>query len=353
MTLQPLAQPLAAAAGAVDGRHLTGAQKAAILLLRLGAERAAPLLRTLQRSEVSAIMTELARLGAIDGRLADSVVDEFLGLASGAGDRPLPIGDVRMARLLLSESLGDRAAFEVLREVDGSSSEIPFQFLQGLEPAAIAANLADEHPQTIALVLTNLTMDVAAAVLTCLPAEVLSEVGLRVGTLDRVTATTLDAVERALRRRMAPVLQTTFAPGVGGVETLVELLTKVDPEAGEAIYQALEAHDPALALAVRSKMFTVNDLVLLDDRQMQLLLRHVEASKLPLALKGVREDVKSRVFDNLSSRARDNLVDEMDLLGQVRLADVAAAQEEVLEVVRTLEASGELVVNRGGGDYVV
>lgn len=353
----PLADAIATAATAPPGATrgvLSGPQKAAVLLLRLGAERAAPLLRTLQRSEVSAIMAELAQLGAIDGRLADTVVDEFLTLASGAGDRPLPIGDVRMARLLLSQSLGDRAAFEVLREVDrSSSSEIPFQFLEGLEPATIADALAGEHPQTIALVLTHLAMDVAAAVLGCLPVELLSDVAVRVGTLDRVTAPTLAAVERALRRSMAPVLQTTFAPGAGGVDTLVQLLTKVQPEASEAIYAALETHDPSLAGQVRAKMFTFNDLALLDDRQMQLLLRHVEGSKLPMALKGVRDDVKARVFDNLSSRARENLVDEIDLLGQVRLADVAAAQEEVLEVVRTLEASGELVVNRGGGDYVV
>jgi flagellar motor switch protein FliG len=359
MSLEPLGPatlpaPLPPAAPGVGTRPLTGTQKAAVLLLRLGAERAAPLLRTLHRSEVSAIMAELAQLGAIDGDLADTVVDEFVGLAAGAGDRPLPIGNVRTARQLLSQSLGDRAAFEVLREVDrSSSSEIPFQFLQGLEPSTIADGLAGEHPQTIALVLTHLTMDVAAEVLGCLPAQLLSEVGVRIGTLDRVTAPTLAAVERALRVRMAPVLQTTYAPGAGGIETLVELLTKVDGEAEEAIHAALEAHDPALADRVRAKMFTFGDLALLDDRQMQLLLRHVEASKLPLALKGVRDDVRSRVFDNLSSRARDNLVDEMDILGQVRLSDVTAAQEEILEVVRTLEASGELVVNRGGGDYVV
>lgn len=333
--------------------QLTGTQKAAILLLRLGAEQAAPLLRNLQRKEISAIVAELARLGAVEGRLANQVVDEFLGLATGAGDRPLPVGDVKMARLMLEESLGDRAAYEVLRDVNKTAPEVPFQFLHGLEPGIVAEYLKDEHPQTIALVLTNLTMDFAASILTALPKPVLTEVGVRVGTLDRVTSTTLEAVERGLQKRMAPILENTLAPGTGGIDTLVELLNKVDKDAEQAIYEALEQYDQKLAETVRGKMFIFDDLVLLDDRQMQLVLRHVDAAKLPLALKGVKDDVKNRIFDNLSSRAKENLLDEIDLLGQVRVADVLGAQNEILDVIRNLEEAGELVINRGGGDYVV
>lgn len=350
MTLERASAPLDPAA-ATEAFGLTGAQKAAIVLLRLGVEQAAPLLRSLQRNEVSAIMAELARLGAVDNEVADAVVAEFSSLAT-QGNRPLPLGDSRTARMLLAESLGERVAYEVLRDLDRGANEQPFHFLRGLEPATVAENLKDEHPQTIALVLTHLSMDFAAEILTALPEDVLTDVGVRVGTLDRVTSATLDAVERALRQRMAPVLQTTFAPGGGGVDALVELLTKVDKETEQAITSALEASDPELAREVRARMFTFDDLVLLDDRQMQQLLRHVDANKLPLALKGVRDEVRDRVFSNLSSRARENLIDEIGLLGQVRVSDVTGAQNEVLEVVRTLEASGELIINRGGGDFV-
>lgn len=350
MTLERAAAPLAPVASA-SGAALTGPQKAAIVLLRLGVEQAAPLLRSLERSEVSAIMAELTLLGAVDISVADAVVAEFFNLATD-GHRPLPLGDASTARMLLAESLGERAAYEVLRDLDKDGNEVPFQFLHGLDAAIVAENLKDEHPQTIALILTHLTMEFAVDILTALPQDILTDVGVRVGSLDRVTSITLEAVERALRQRMAPVLQTTFAPGAGGVDTLVELLTKVDKGSEQAIYSALQAADPELAREVRARMFTFDDLVLLDDRQMQQLFRHIDANRLPLALKGVRDEVKDRVFNNLSSRARENLFDEISLLGQVRVSDVVAAQNEVLEIVRTLEASGELIINRGGGDFV-
>ena len=352
MSLEPLSPPLPAPAGHPGLAQLTGVQKAAILLLRLGNEQAGLLLRKLARSEVAAIMAELSRLGSIDPQLADAVVEDFLGLAVGGDTRPLMPGDVRTARELLSKSLGDRVAYEVLRDLDRTTNEAPFQFLQGLEPGTVADNIREEHPQTIALVLTHLDVDFAAAILSALPPDILADVGVRVGTLHRVTSSALEAVEHALRARLAPLLQTTFAPGVGGVDTLVEILTKLDKDAEQAIANALDDFDPELAKVVRGRMFTFDDLVLLADRQMQLLLRHVDSSKLPLALKGVRDEVKDRILNNLSSRARENLLDEIDLLGQVRISDVQAAQAEVLEIVRNLEASGELVINRGGGDFV-
>jgi flagellar motor switch protein FliG len=336
-----------------DVAQLTGTQKAAILLLRLGPEQAAPLLRSLSRKEIAAVVAEVARLGAVDGRVAKQVVDEFLGLATGVGDRPLPVGDVKTARELLEESLGDRVAYEVLRDVNKSAPEVPFQFLHGIEPEIIAEYLQQEHAQTIALVLTNLTVDLAAGILTALPPQQLSEVGVRIGTLDRVTATTLEAVERGLQRRMAPLLDNVLAPGTGGVEALVELLNKVDKDAEQAIYGALEEYDPKLAETVRNKLFIFDDLVLLDDRQMQLVLRQVDASKLPVALKGVKEEVKNRILDNLSTRARENLLEEIELLGQIRRSDALQSQNEILDVIRSLEEAGEIVINRGGDDYVV
>jgi flagellar motor switch protein FliG len=331
---------------------LSGNQKAAPVLLWLGAERSAPLLRTMSRREVSAVIGELAKLGTVDAVTANEVLDEFLNMATGVGDQPLPRGDVKTARLLLEESLGDRAAYEVLRDVNKSAPEVPFQFLHGLEPGIVASFLKDEHPQTIALVLTNLTMDYGVDVLSALPTPLLTQVAVRVGTLDRVTSTALEAVERGLKKRMAPILENTLAPGTGGVDTLVELLTKLDKDAETAVYSALEEYDAHLAVIVRGKMFIFDDLVLLDDRQMQLALRQIDAAKLPLALKGVKDEVKSRVLDNLSSRARENLLDEIELLGQVRLSDVTAAQNEILDAVRALEESGEIVIDRGGGDYV-
>jgi flagellar motor switch protein FliG len=332
-----------------DLAHLTNRRKAAILLLRLGTEHAAPLLRSLRRSELNAVVSEVAALGRVDLETADRVLREFVETAEGEA---LPPGDRETAYLYLESTFGERTAREVMGELSGDTVNVPFQFLDALEPEVIAENLLGEQPQTIALVLSHLTPEQSAGIISHLPSETVVQVGFRLGMMDRVTSDALEAVENGLRHRFSAVLENKLLEATGGIESLVELLMLADKPVEEMIMGGLAEVDAELAAEVRAKMFVFADLQLLDDRQMQTVLRMVDASRLPLALKGTADAVRDKVLNNLSSRARENLLDEMELLGSVRMTDVEEAQNEVLDSVRALEESGDLVINRGGNDFV-
>ena len=333
----------------LDTSRLSHRQKAAIVLLRLGAERSGPLLRGLRRSELSLIAEEVSGLGRIDVEVADAVLREFVEAAQG---EVLPPGDYELAYGYLESTFGERTAREVMGELDGSAPNIPFQFLDTLEPETIAENLVGEQPQTIALVLSHLRPSQTAEIISFMPSETVVQVGLRLGKMDRVTSNALQAVEKGLRERFAPVLENKYLSATGGIESLVEVITLADKQVEEVIMNGLADVDADLAAEIRKKMFIFADLQLLEDRQMQLVLRNVDATRLPLALKGVAQVVKDKILNNLSSRARENLLDEIELLGSVRMADVEEAQEEILDSVRQLEESGEIVINRGGSDFV-
>ncbi len=328
---------------------LSARRKAAILMLRLGTEHSAPLLRSLRRTELNAIVEEVASLGRVDVNTADAILKEFVEAAEGEA---LPTGDQETAFAYLESTFGERTAREVMGELSGEDNAIPFQFLDNLEPVVIAENLDGEQPQTIALVLSHLTPEQSAGIIAHLPSETVVQVGVRLGTMERVTADALEAVENGLRHRFSAVLENKLLDATGGIDSLVELLTLADKPVEEMIMGGLAEIDADLAAEVRAKMFVFADLQLLDDRQMQTVLRTVDASRLPLALKGVADIVRDKVLNNMSTRARENLLDEMELLGSVRMTDVEEAQNEVLESVRALEESGDLVINRGGNDFV-
>ncbi len=329
---------------------LPGARKVAILILRLGVEKAGPLLFGLKKHEVAAVIEELAHLGVVDVNTGDAVLKQFIN--DSTGEPPLPIGDAELARLFLEESLGDRTAREILSQIDGTADSVPFQFFDRLDPALVARNLVDEHPQTIALILTTLNLEYASSILENLPAELVAKIGVRLGAIDKVSGEALRQVELGLEQRMKPSLENRFLSTSGGVDTLVKLMGGLPKEMGEGILGALDEYDPDLGAEVRAQMFVFDDLMLLDNRQMQTVLRQVDSNSLPLALKGTGPALRDKFLDNLSSRAKENLLDEMELLGSVRMADVAEAQTAILDSVRELEGTGELVINRGGDDFV-
>ena len=329
---------------------LPGARKVAILLLRLGVEKAGPLLFGLKKHEVAAVAQELASLGAVETAVGDAVLAEFM--SDAMGEPPLPVADADLARNFLEEALGHRTAREILSRLDGTAPSVPFQFLDRLAPDLVAANLLGEHPQVIAIVLSTLNIEYSGAVLEELPEELVADVGVRLGAIDKIPGEALAAVEKGLEDRLQPALEDRFISAGDGVGTLVQLMTQLSKEASDGILEALDTHDSELAAEVRSQMFVFGDMTLIEDRQMQLVLRQVDAAMLPLALKGTSQEVRDKFLNNLSSRARADLADEMELLGSVRMADVADAQTAIIEIVMTLEASGELVINRGGGDFV-
>lgn len=330
---------------------LSGAQKAAVLLLQLGKERSAKVLRTMKDAEVEDVMAEIARLDEVDGETVDQVLEEFRDLATARGY--VAQGGMAFAKELLEASMGTSKAQEIMGRLTASMVDVPFEFLRRADPRQVLTYLQDEHPQTIALVIAHMHADHAAMVLSGLSEELQADVAHRVATMDRTSPEVIARVEAVLERKLSSLLQAGDLATAGGVQPLVDILNRSDRATERLILEGLETRDAELAEAVRSRMFVFEDIVTLDDRSVQLVLREVDAKDLAVALKGVREDVRDKITRNMSERAATNLVEEIDLLGPVRLKTVEEAQAQVVRVIRTLEESGQILLSRGGDEFVV
>jgi flagellar motor switch protein FliG len=328
--------------------RLTGAQKAAIFLLQMGKERSAKVLQALKDTEVEELLTEIARLEGVDASVADDVLDEFRDLA--AARRYFTQGGMSFAAEILEASMGSGKARDVLDRLSASLVELPFEFLRRADPRQILTYLQDEHPQTIALVMAHMHSDSAAMVLGGLPEQLQGDVAHRVATMDRTSPEVIALVEEVLERRLSSVIQSSDFSAAGGVQPLVEILNRSDRATERLILEGLENRDMELAEEVRSRMFVFEDIVTLDDRSVQMVLREVDAKQLAVALKGVRDDVRLKIMRNMSSRASTNLSEEIELLGPVRLKSVEEAQGDIVRVIRALEEAGQIVITRGAGN---
>ncbi len=323
-----------------------GARKAAILLVQLGKQRAASVLSQLSESEVETITGEIARLDTISAAEAQSVVQEFrdLMIASDHVSR----GGLDFAQQVLEQSLGTDRAGQVLDRLKAAAVQLPFQFLHQADPAQLRSFIVDEHPQVIALVLAHMTPDKASLLLSGLPPAQQAQVAHRIAVMDRTSPDIIRSVESTLERKLASMLQPSTMSRVGGLDPLVNIINCSDRATERQIVEGLESLDADLADEVKSRMFVFEDVVSLDDRSLQQVLRQVETSSLALALKGVSDEVRDKITSNLSSRAAETLIEDIELLGPVRLTQVEEAQQGVIRTIRQLEESGEIMVRRGG-----
>lgn len=332
---------------------LTGSQKAAVLLVQLGREHAAKVLSLMGPVEVEELATEIASLGPLDTETADGVVAEFREMAV-SGAKAAARGGLAVARDLLELTLGAGRAEDVLERVAIATPGKVFEFLLDLEARQILSFLSGEHPQTVAIVLAHLAPAQASTVLAGLPPEQQPDIAHRIAVMDRPDPDLVQLVAEDLSRRSSTIIPASAASfAVGGLQPLVDLLARTDPGTEKVVLEGLEAVDAELADAVRAKMFVFDDIAGLEDKAVQLLARQVEASTLALALKGTSEEVRDKFLRNVSERARENLLEEIDLLGAVRLSDVEEARGSVVTVIRGLEAAGELVLRRDGDDEFV
>jgi flagellar motor switch protein FliG len=330
---------------------LTGTQKAAVLLLQLGTDRSSRVLRTMSESEVAEVMGEVARLRVVDPEVVGDVLGEFSSMASNA--LAATGGGLERARLILEETLGEAAANDMIDRVTAGMVDAPFQFLRRADPRQVLNFLQDEHPQTITLVLAHMTSERAALVLSGLSPELQRECAHRMAVMDRTSPEVIEEVERVLERKLSSVLQPSGEmSNVGGVQTLVDILNRSDRGTERLILEGLETSDPTLAEEVRQKMFVFEDIAMLDDKSIQLILRGVDSKDLAVALKGVRSDVRQKIMSNLSERAAQNLAEEIELLGPVRLKTVEEAQGAIVRVIRSLEESSQLVLSRSADEFV-
>lgn len=328
-----------------------GARKVAIVLIQMGRDRASQVLAHLSEAEVELISAEIAQLSAIAAEESEDVLTEFHQLMTARGH--MIQGGLDFAQHILEQSLGQEKAAEVVQRLNAMAIQLPFQFLQRADPGQLRSFIADEHPQVIALVLAHMTAEKASLVLSGLPPEQQAEVAHRIAVMDRTSPEIIRNVESVLERKLSSVLQPAETSRVGGLGPLVNIINRSDRSTERQIVEGLESLDASLAEEVRSRMFLFEDIVQLDDRAVQMVLRQVDTAELALALKGVAEPVRAKITSNLSERAAENLLEEVELLGPVRLAQVEEAQQSVIRTIRSSEERGEILVRRGGDDEFV
>ncbi len=331
---------------------MSGRQKAAVLVLQLGRDESSRVLGALNESELEELSTEIARIGNVPHEVSAAVLGEFAGvLAVGPSTTR---GGMDLARDLLLAAVGEQRAGEILDRLSQSFVELPFAFMQHLDPRQIVSFLSDEHPQTIALVLAHLPAGIASSILVGLGRDLQADVAHRIAVMDRTSPDLIRQVESSLERRLSSLgMAASDLSTVGGLRPLVEIINRADRGTEKMILEGLEQRDPDLAEQVRSQMFMFEDLVTLDDRAIQLVLRDVQINDLATALKGVADNVRTRVMQNMSERAALNLAEELDMLGPVRVQVVEEAQAGIVRIIRRLEEAGQIVVGRGDEDAFV
>jgi flagellar motor switch protein FliG len=331
--------------------QLTGLRKAAVLLVQVGKEQSAQILKGLREPEVEALTAEIARLEDIDVATSDAVMREFQELASAR--MYYSQGGMPYAEEVLIATLGPEKAKQLMARLSASLVELPFEFLRRIDPRMVLSFLQDEHPQTITLVLAHMSADQAAVVLSGLPEDAQAEVAHRLAVMDRTSPEIVKQVEAHLERRLSTVLQSSDYSAVGGLQPLVDIINHSDRSTERLILQGLEERDSELAEEVRAQMFMFEDIVTLDDRSVQVLLRQVDSKDLTVALKGVRPDVRDKIVRNMSERAGTALLEDMEVMGPVRLKQVEEAQAIIVRHIRELEEAGEILISRGGNDEFV
>ena len=340
---------LPAAPAAPPAPDLSGLQKAAVLLVMLGKDRAASVLKHLKGTDLDELVAQVVRLRNVSPAVAGEVLTQFHTMAVRQG--VVGAGGEGYAREVLERSLGKQDAGDVMKRIATAVAERPLKFLQDVDPQQLMSILRGEHPQTMAAVLVHLRPDQASVVMAGLtPADQVA-VARRLATTGRFQPHALMVLQELLKARTSSVLPQSSSDTVtGGLQSLVDVINRADAATEKSILEGLTEHDPELADEVKARLFVFADIVSLEDRAVQMVLRQVDSAVLATALKSVPQVVRDKVLSNVSERARQDLVDEIEVLGQVRKAAVEEAQASIVQIIRQLEESGQLVVRRGGGD---
>ncbi len=326
---------------------LTGEQKAAALLISLGPELASKVYQHLKEDAVEQVTLQIANLRKISPEEKDAVMREALDIS--VAQEYISQGGVEYAHELLEKALGANKAMEIINRLQGSLQMTPFDYIKRTDPQQLLNFIQSEHPQTIALILAHLNPENAATILGALPLEVQVDVATRIAILDRAAPDVVMEIERVLERRISAIFTQEFT-AAGGVRSLAEVLNRADRSTEKAIMEKLEESNPTLAEEVKRLMFVFDDLIVLDNRTVQQILREVDAKDLALALKGAKEEVKEHLLKNMSTRARAMIMEDMEVMGPVRLKNAEESQQKIINVVRQLEEQGEIVVARGGDE---
>ena len=327
--------------------EMSGTRKAAILLLALEQEAASLMLRQLSEKAVEEVTRELASLGEIQESRRNAVLKEFYELAVASSWARE--GGLDYARKLLSKSLDPKEADRIMQQISQQVRKTPFNFLQKAESQNLLTFIQDEHPQTIALIVSHLPFSKASEVLGGLPVPKQIEVVKRVANMEQTNPEVITEVERGLEARLANMLTQSFEK-IGGVDTVAEMLNLVDRTTEKSIMEGLEAEDPDLVEEIRRLMFVFEDILHVNDKGIQAVLKEVDNDEMALALKTASPELKDKIFGNMSERAAKLIEEDMQYMGPVRVSDVESAQQRIVDVVRRLEDAGEIIISGRGGD---
>ena len=330
--------------------RITGLQKAAILLIALGPEKSSSIFKHLKEEEIEELTLEIANTRTITPQVRDTVLEEFYQVC--LAQQYIAEGGINYAKDVLEKSFGADKARDVIGKLTASLQVKPFEFVRKTDPSQLLNFIQDEHPQTIALILSYLSAAQSALIISALPPDRQADVAKRIAVMDRTSPDIIKEVEKVLESKLASLVNQDYTI-IGGVDAVVEILNTVDRGTEKHIMETLEIEEPELADEIRKKMFVFEDILLLDDRAIQRVLRDVDNSDLAIALKGSNEDVQNAIFNNLSKRLAVMIKEDMEFMGPVRMKDVEEAQQKIVNIIRKLEDSAEIVISRGGGDEIV
>jgi flagellar motor switch protein FliG len=330
--------------------QITGLQKAAILLIALGPEKSATIFKHLKEEEIEELTLEIANTRTITPQVKDDVINEFYQIC--LAQQYIAEGGINYAKELLETSFGSDRAKDVIGKLTASLQVKPFEFVRKTDASQLLNFIQDEHPQTIALILSYLSASQAALIIGALPPDRQADVTRRIAQMDRTSPEVIKEVEKVLETKLSSLVNQDYTI-IGGVDSVVDILNTVDRGTEKHIMETLEIEEPELADEIRKKMFVFEDILLLDDRAIQRVLRDVDNNDLAIALKGSNEEVQEAIFKNLSKRLAAMIKEDMEFMGPVRMKDVEEAQQKIVNIIRKLEDSGEIVISRGGGDEII
>ncbi|WEA43415.1 flagellar motor switch protein FliG [Priestia aryabhattai] len=335
---------------AMQKNELTGKQKAAILLISLGPDVSASIYKHLSEDEIEQLTLEISSVRKVEPSLKEAVLHEFEQIT--LAQNYLEKGGVSYAKQVLEKALGSEQAMMIINRLTSSLQVRPFDFARKADPMQLLNFIQHEHPQTIALILSYLEPIQAGQILSSLPQERQADIARRIATMGSTSPEVINEVEQILERKLSATVTQDYTQ-TGGLEAVVEVLNGVDRATEKIIIDTLEIQDPALAEEIKQRMFVFEDIVTLDNRSIQRVIRDAENDDLLLSLKVASEEVKSIIFKNMSSRMVETFKEEMEFMGPVRLKDVEEAQSRIVAAIRRLEDAGEIVIARGGGEDII
>lgn len=331
-------------------RNFEGKEKVAILLIALGPQKSAEVFKHLNEEEIEELTLQIANMRMVSPEDKKLIIEEFYQIC--LAQEYISEGGINYAKEILERALGEDQAVNIISKLTSSLHVRPFEFVRKADPEQLLNYIQNEHPQTIALILSYLGSEQSAQILSSLPIEKQSEVARRIAIMDRTSPEVVREIETVLESKFSNILAQDFTT-TGGIQAVVDILNTVDRGTEKYIMEDLDTKDAELSEEIRKRMFVFEDIITLDSRSIQRVIREIENSQWAIALKGASEEVKELIFNNMSKRLAEMIKEDIEFMGPVRIRDIEDSQQGIVNVIRKLEEDGEIITPRGGDEVIV